>query len=110
MQDLLSSASYRQADQNIDFLARNDVRSTRLQLDFLKTQLLLKEHGIEHTIVVYGSTRIVEPAAANQRVLAFREALEQSPDSKELQKNWPSQSVFKQKVTITMLPVNLDKF
>jgi uncharacterized protein (TIGR00730 family) len=86
MRELLSSASYRQADQDIDFLARDDVRSTRLQLDFLKTQLLLKEHGIEHTIVVYGSTRIVEPAVANQRVLAFQEALEQSPDNKELQK------------------------
>jgi len=86
MQELLSSASYRQADQDIDFLARDDVRSTRLQLDFLKAQLLLKEHGIKHTIVVYGSTRIVEPAVANQRVVAFQEALKQFPENKDLQK------------------------
>lgn len=86
IQKLLSSAAYRQADQDIDFLSRDDVRSARLQLDFLKPQLLLKEHGVEHTIVVYGSTRIVEPVVAAQRVQAFREALDQSPDNKELQK------------------------
>ncbi len=85
IQNLLASASYRQADEDIDFLARDDVRSTRLQLDFLKPQLLLKEQGIEHTIVVYGSTRIVEPKVAAQRVKAFREALEKFPDNKEIQ-------------------------
>ena len=85
IQQLLSSASYRQADQDIDFLNRDDVRSVRLQLDFLKPELLLKEHGIEHTIVVYGSTRIVEPTVAARRVEAFREALKHSPDNKELQ-------------------------
>ena len=86
IQNLLSSSSYRQADQDIDFLNRDDVRSVRLQVDFLKTELLLKEHGIEHTIVVYGSTRIVEPAVAARRVHAFREALKHSPGNTELKK------------------------
>ena len=49
VQDLLSSASYRQADQDVEFLNRDDVRSVRLQLDFLKPELLLKQYGIEHT-------------------------------------------------------------
>lgn len=86
IQQLLSSASYRQADQDIDFLNRSDVRSVRLQMDFLKPELLLKQHGIEHTIVVFGSTRIVEPTVAARRVQAFREALEHAPDNQELQK------------------------
>jgi len=86
IQELLSSASYRQADQDIDFLGRDDVRSLRLQLDFLKPELLLKQHGVEHTIVVYGSTRIVEPAVAAKRVQAFRDALQQSPEDKKLQR------------------------
>lgn len=85
IRQLLSSASYRQADQDIDFLGRDDMRSARLQLDFLKAEVMLKEYGIQHTIVVYGSTRIVEPAVAAQRVRAFREALAQSPDNQELQ-------------------------
>jgi len=83
---LLSSASYRQADQDVDFLHRDDVRSLRLQLDFLKPELLLQEHGIESTIVVYGSTRIVEPAVAARRVRAFKEALKASPENQELKR------------------------
>jgi uncharacterized protein (TIGR00730 family) len=82
---LLSSASYRQADQDVDFLHRDDVRALRLQLDFLKSELLLQEHGIESTIVVYGSTRIVEPAVATRRVQAFQEALNAAPGNEELQ-------------------------
>ena len=85
-QQLLSSAAYRQADQDIDFLSRDDVRSVRLQMDFLKPELLLMQHGIEHTIVVFGSTRIVESDVAAQRVKAFNEALEHFPDNEELQK------------------------
>ncbi len=83
---LLSSATYRQADQDVDFLNRDDVRSLRLQLDFLKPELLLQEHGIESTIVVYGSTRIVEPVVAGRRVQAFKEALKASPQNPELKK------------------------
>jgi uncharacterized protein (TIGR00730 family) len=61
------------------------VRALRLQLDFLKSELLLQEHGIESTIVVFGSTRIVEPAVATRRVQAFQEALKASPGNEELQ-------------------------
>jgi uncharacterized protein (TIGR00730 family) len=86
VQQILASAPYIQADQDIEFLNRGDVRSLRLQMDFLKPELLLKQQGIEHTIVVYGSTRIVEPTIAARRVQSFREALEQSPDNQELQK------------------------
>jgi len=86
VQDLLSSASYRQADQDVEFLNRDDVRSVRLQLDFLKPELLLKQYGIEHTIVVFGSTRLVEPAVAARRVRVFRNALDQSQEDPKLQK------------------------
>ncbi len=61
---LLTSATYRQADQDVDFLHRDDVRSLRLQLDYLKPELHLQEHGVENTIVVFGSTRIIEPKVA----------------------------------------------
>jgi uncharacterized protein (TIGR00730 family) len=86
IQQLLSSAAYRQADHDVDFLNRDEVRSVRLQVDFLKPELLLEQHGVEHAIVVFGSTRIVESGVAAQRVQAFREALQQSPDNLELQK------------------------
>lgn len=66
VQAILRGPSYRLADEDVDFLARNDLRALRLQLDYYKTQLQLEQHGVEHTIVVFGSTRIAEPAAARR--------------------------------------------
>lgn len=84
VQILLNSPSYIPGDQDIDFLQQDDTRSIRLQLDFLKPELLLKQHNIKHTIVVFGSTRIVEPAVAAQKVTKLRAALTDSPDNAEL--------------------------
>ncbi len=83
---ILKSASYRPAIEDIDFLDGNDARGVRLQLDYLKPEKLLKAHGIEHTIVVFGSTRIVEPAAAKLKLEQLREALSVSPEDSELQR------------------------
>jgi hypothetical protein len=66
VQAILGGPSYRLADEDVDFLARDDLRPVRLQLDYHKTQLQLLQHGVEHTIVVFGSTRITEPAAARR--------------------------------------------
>lgn len=74
VQEILESPGYRRADADIDFLSQDRIRGVRLQLDYLKAQLLLEAHGIEHTIVVFGSTRIVEPDAARRRVEELRAA------------------------------------
>ena len=73
LQAILDSPGYRQADQDVDFLNRDETRGLRLQVDYLKPELLLEAHGIQDTIVVVGSTRIAEPAAA-QLVLGIDEA------------------------------------
>ena len=57
---IMSSPNYIPADQDSAFLRRDEVRGVRLEVDYLKPELLMREYGIEHTIVVYGSTRIVE--------------------------------------------------
>jgi hypothetical protein len=72
VQAILESPSYRRADADIDFLAEDGLRGVRLQLDYLKPELLLEEHKINQTIVVFGSTRICEPAAALRKVQALR--------------------------------------
>jgi uncharacterized protein (TIGR00730 family) len=74
LQAILSSPSYRKADEDIDFLASADARGPRLDLEYLKAELLLRRHGVADTIVVFGSTRIVEPALAERR-LAEAQAL-----------------------------------
>ena len=86
VQAILDSPSYRQADQDVDFLNRDDTRGLRLQLDYLKPELLLQQHGIGHTIVVFGSTRIAEPRAAQHRVDELAAALAADPDNAALQR------------------------
>ena len=45
-------------------------------LSTLSRRLSFEEHAIRDTVVVYGSTRILEPAAAQRNVEAARQALE----------------------------------
>ena len=79
------SHSYRLAYQDPDFLLRDDLRSVRLQLELLKPDLLQQEQRIESTVVVFGSSRIPEPAAARKRVdEAFAES-ERDPENALLQ-------------------------
>jgi hypothetical protein len=73
---ILASASYTLAEQDLGFLTRDEARGVRLQLEYLKPETLLSEHAIRDTVVVYGSTRIAEPAAARRSVEALRQALE----------------------------------
>ena len=84
VQAILNSPSYRRADGDIDFLARDGLRGVRLQIDYLKPELLLEEHEVHQTIVVFGSTRICEPAAALRRVEALRASLGADPSNMEL--------------------------
>jgi uncharacterized protein (TIGR00730 family) len=76
---ILASPSYLLAEQDLGFLARDEARGVRLQIEYFKPETLLQEHAIRDTIVVYGSTRILEPAAARRSVEAHRQALETDP-------------------------------
>jgi len=75
VQTILNSASYRRADSDIEFLEQYGVRGVRLQMDYLKPELLLEQHGIRQTIVVFGGTRICEPAAARREVDRLKAAV-----------------------------------
>ncbi len=81
---LLNSPSYIPADRDLDFLQLDNTRSIRLQLDYLKPELCLRDHGIENTIVVFGSTRIVEPKTAQKKMEVLRAALSDSPQDTDL--------------------------
>lgn len=87
LERILNSPSYIQADRDPAFLARDEARAIRLQLDFLKPEVLLNEHGVLHSIVVFGSTRLVEPAVAEARVGALRNTLATTPDDLKLQQH-----------------------
>jgi len=84
---IMENPSYRMGDHDVDFLNRYETRGVRLQVDYMKPEFELEQHGIQHTIVVFGSTRILEPAAARNRVQLLRTALADSPDNKELRRH-----------------------
>ena len=84
VQAILQSRSYVEADQDVTFLDRPEVRGLRLQLDYAKAELLLEEHDVHATIVVLGSTRVPEPEEARRRVAAVDAALKQDPRNREL--------------------------
>jgi uncharacterized protein (TIGR00730 family) len=81
---ILKSPSYRQAEEDVDFLNRNDMRGPRLQIDYLKAEILLEQHAIRHTIVVFGSTRIRESMAAQRNVNELRAAQAADPSNAEI--------------------------
>lgn len=69
------SDSYKFAFEDIDFLLSKETRGIRFQLELLKPEITLKERGINHTIVVFGSARCVSKQVAEEMVnLAKTEA------------------------------------
>ncbi|MBE9636330.1 TIGR00730 family Rossman fold protein [Salipiger mangrovisoli] len=76
---IMASPSYREGDRDVDFLDRDDMRGVRLMLDYQKAETLLQAHGIAHAIVVFGATRIPEPARAAEAVAERAAALAAAP-------------------------------
>ncbi|NWF72581.1 MAG: TIGR00730 family Rossman fold protein [Nitrospirae bacterium] len=66
------SSSYIPADRDTEFLQRDELRPLRIGIELLKPELIQREQGIQSTIVVFGSARLQEPAAA-KRALDFAE-------------------------------------
>jgi uncharacterized protein (TIGR00730 family) len=78
---ILASPSYVLAERDVAFLTRDEARGVRLQMEYLKPETLLTDHAVRDTIVVYGSTRITEPAAARRNTDALRQALAADPSN-----------------------------
>lgn len=78
------SPSYRLAFADPEFLLRDELRPVRLQLEFLKPELLQQAYGITATVVIFGSTRIPDAAAATQRLADAETRLQQDPTNPDL--------------------------
>jgi uncharacterized protein (TIGR00730 family) len=60
----MASPSYKIAFEDLDFLAEDDLRPARLQLELMKPERALRGHHIKSTIVVFGSARVSSPTMA----------------------------------------------
>jgi uncharacterized protein (TIGR00730 family) len=67
-----------------DFFFSDEARGIRLQVDYEKAEVQLKEFGIKHTIVVFGSARIKPADVAIRELEEIETKVKQNPDVKEL--------------------------
>jgi len=56
-----SSPTFRLAFRDAEFLERDELRPVRLQLELLKFEMILREHQIDSTVVMFGGARIPRP-------------------------------------------------
>ena len=97
---LLQSASYRRADQDLEFLSGDELRSVRLQLEHLKAELVQRQEHVRSTIVVFGSARIPEPALSRRRLSRANALLRRKPHDAQC----------KRSVAIAKRQVDLSKY
>ncbi len=79
VQQIMDSPSYVLAERDLDLLASDELRPVRLQLELLKPELTLDGKGIQSTIVVFGSTRILDRPLLEEKQRLLVEALLSAP-------------------------------
>ena len=79
LERILHSPSYRPAYKDVDFLDGPRLRPQRMELELLKPELTFEQLGIHSTIVVFGSTRILEPAVAERKLERAKARLADTP-------------------------------
>ncbi len=62
---IMNNPSFKVPQEDKDFFYSDDARGIRLQLDYLKSEVKLREEGIDYTIPVFGSARITEESGEN---------------------------------------------
>ena len=79
-----SSPTYSLAYTDDAFLMRDDLRAVRLQLEWLKPDIVQAEHRVDTTVVVFGSARFPSPEVARLRLESAESEAEANPDDHRL--------------------------
>jgi uncharacterized protein (TIGR00730 family) len=80
------SNSFVLAERDVAFLARPELRPVRLQLELLKPDMIMREHGIVSTIVVFGSARVPAPESGDAHVARAEATAKAAPDDPLVQR------------------------
>jgi uncharacterized protein (TIGR00730 family) len=81
---IMNDPAFAVAEDDKKFIYSDEARAVRLQLDYLKAEVKMQKQGIDHTIVVFGSARIVEFDSAMKELKKIEKELEGSPHSEVL--------------------------
>jgi len=82
IKNVMESPTYTMAEKDMEFLGSYEARGIRLELDYLKAELKMNEYGIDHTIVVFGSARIVERETALKRLAHIEKIVSKEPENR----------------------------
>ena len=74
--ELQDHPSYRLSFADSEFLMQDELRPVRLQLEYLKPQLVLEQHKVKATVVVFGSARFLSPEQAALQLAAAQREIE----------------------------------
>jgi uncharacterized protein (TIGR00730 family) len=85
---LMATPAYRLAYDDQDFLLSDEMRPVRLMLELSKPELILDEHKVFNTIVIFGSARTVTPENAQRKLKQAELSLQQEPDDAQLKKKY----------------------
>ncbi|WP_345992917.1 TIGR00730 family Rossman fold protein [Sulfurimonas sp. HSL-1716] len=84
VKNLIGSDSYKIALEDIEFMNSYEARGIRLELDYLKAELVMNRLGIEHTIAVFGSARTIEYKTAKKKLNLIQKELDKNPSNQEM--------------------------
>jgi uncharacterized protein (TIGR00730 family) len=84
VQNILDSPSYVLAERDTAFLARDELRPVRMQLELLKPEMALFDRDIKSTIVVFGSLRILDRPVLDERRKGLEGELAKQPEDAHL--------------------------
>lgn len=75
--------SYKLAFADSGFLMQDELRHVRLQLEYLKPQLVLEQNNINATVVVFGSARFLSPEQAQRQLENAQQQYNNAPNQPE---------------------------
>ena len=77
----MQSPAYRLAYDDFDFMMRDELRPLRLQLELLKPEMTMSEHGITSTVVIFGSARTLDAETAQTNLSEAKEYFVKNPEN-----------------------------
>jgi uncharacterized protein (TIGR00730 family) len=77
---IVNSPSYRLAEEDTEFLQRDELRPLRMQLELLKPEIVFDQENVRSTIVVFGGAQVVDRQQAERQLATAKEGLASASD------------------------------
>jgi uncharacterized protein (TIGR00730 family) len=82
-EQIANGESHRRADRDLEFLDQPELRSVRLQLEYLKPELAFEKLGVRTTIVVFGSATLIDPEEAQRQLNEAEQVYQLAPGDEQ---------------------------